>query len=147
MKPIQKYFNDKLTTYYLIFTDTPTWRQYFLKDHFGHVYALTHDKYNWLYLNPRHLFMAVEILPCSISDEPWRKLAARTDSVVRIELYQRDNFVKFGAFGLRNCVTICKYLLGLRSRSLTPYGLYSHLLSMCPKERIMHGIHSVRKLQ
>lgn len=147
MKHVQKYFNDNLKTYYLIFTDTPTWRRHFLKEHFGHVYAITHDKYNWICINPCHLFMQIDIMPYILGEMAWKKVALRTDTIVRIDLCERDNTVKFGGLGFRNCVTICKYLLGLRSRSITPLQLYSHLLSMTEKERIMHGIHSVRNLQ
>lgn len=138
------YFCDRVKIVYVVFTHSEHPWQLILKRNFGHCYIITHDQYNWLKLNPTRLFLQTDILPYAI-DKPVYMLATKpNDYVLRLTMYYKDGKRSFGGIGLRNCVTITKYMLGLPIRALTPYKLYNALLSLTYKQRNLYGIQNVQ---
>lgn len=136
------------TEYYLIFTQGVThWITRWLKPNFSHIWLLTRDDYNWLILNPTRLYLQPLIPPISVIDNPWPALLRQDDTVIHIRFGRRDDTQQFGAIGFLNCVTWAKYILGLRIRCLTPFGLYKRLINLCPSEKETHSILSITELQ
>jgi hypothetical protein len=131
----------------VVFTHSEHPWQILLKRNFGHCYILTHDAFNWLKLNPTRLFLHSEILPYSANQPAHTITTKPTDHVLRLTMYHKDGVRSFGGIGLRNCVTITKYMLGLPIRALTPYKLFKALLSLTDKQRNLYGIQSVQKVK
>lgn len=144
-KAIDKCFSsNNLTEYWIVFTEGHHWISWLLKKNFSHVYIITRDRYNWVVLDPRRLFLHFELPPIPISVDAPRLIAKPTDHIIKLTMYSRANEVQFSHFGLTNCVSRVLYLIGLRISVLTPLRLYRRLLKLKPREMSRLGIQSVK---
>lgn len=147
MQKIQKLFNPETTDYYLVFTEGNFLLKDLFKKNFSHAYILTHDEYNWIKCNPCKLYMECSILPYTVKAGFPRKEVLPTDTVLKLSMYKRENSVHFGLFGLRSCISYVQYMLGLKLRCVTPYGLYRRLMRLSKKKRYQHGIANLTLIQ
>jgi hypothetical protein len=133
--------------YYVIFTQGVThWVSCKLKPNFSHVVLITRDEYNWIVLNPTRLYLQVIIPPVLITDSPLPMFTKPDDTVLHMTFDKRDDTQQYGAWGLFNCVTWAKYILGLRILCFTPWRLYNRLLNFKPDDFRKHGIRSIKKV-
>lgn len=140
--------SEAVTEYYVVFTQGVThWVTKWLKPNFSHIFLITHDQYNWLLLNPTRLYLQPTILPIPLDESPLPVLVKPTDSVLKIVFRKRDDTQQFGAFGMLNCVTWSKYILGIRIKCLTPWRLFKTLLNFKPQDMGSHGIISIEKVE
>lgn len=129
-----------LKTYWVFFRDGDNWFQrWFLKKDFGHIFLLTKDKYNWILIDPLPDFLNTTVLSYRVDEDVPGKISKMTQAkcvliTVDKDITGRQKFRPAMALIPRfvSCVGIVKYILGLRSNALTPYGLYKELLK---KER------------
>lgn len=136
----------KPTEYYIVFTQGVThWITAWLKPNFSHIWLITKDDYNWIVLNPTRLYLQVLIPPIALTDNPLQ-LTQITDTVLKIKFTKRDDTQQFGAIGFLNCVTWSLYMLGLRLKVLTPFGLYKRLLNFNQSQKDKHGIISIEQV-
>lgn len=144
----QTLFIDQKTTAWIVFSQSA--HRLFgsmLKANYSHCYVIIKDEYNVIKLNPSQTFLITEILPVQAKDFAIYDWTQRTDHVIKLEFYPRTSKKHFGIFGLRTCVSLCKYFLGLRKlRAITPRGLYKELLQLnCTKRNIM-GIKNIQRI-
>lgn len=133
--------------YYLVFTHGVTgWLTRWLKPNFSHMYVVTRDEYNWLLLNPTRGYLQYRLLPIPITQSPLPYLVKPGDTVLRIVFGVRNDMRWFGFVGLLNCVTLAKYMLGIRINCLTPFGLYKRLVNFKPIDRTQHAIISLKEI-
>ena len=129
-----------LKTYWVFFRDGENWLQrWVLKKDFGHIFLLTKDKYNWIFIDPLPDFLNTIILSYRAEEDVPAKIVEMTGArfvLINVEkdITRKQKIRPVAAFIPRfvSCVGIVKYILGLRSRAITPYGLYKELLK---KER------------
>lgn len=124
-----------ISEYFLVFTDSSQWISEWLKPHFAHCYILQRDQYNWFVLNPERLHLRVEIAPVEATQDLIKLWCKPTDTVLKLEFKPRHTTIRFGWFGVFSCVTLVRYLLGLKLKALTPYGLYRKLLTLSDEEK------------
>jgi len=133
--------------YYVIFTQGVThWITRWLRRDFSHIWILTKDEYNWLLLNPTRGYLQITIPPLPITQSPLPHLLREGDTILHVIFSKRDDTRQFGAVGLLNCVTWAKYILGVRVRCLTPFGLYKRLLNLCPSMKRKYAILSIKEI-
>ena len=130
--------------YWVVFTQGTHFISRVLKPGFSHVYVITHDKYNWITLDPQRLKLAVTIEPYAISTHLPAELMLADSHILHIKMDKLDTNPQFGLFGLTHCVTYVRYILGLRLPTLTPFSLYNKLLMLSPRDMLKHGIQSIR---
>lgn len=136
-----------VSDYYVVFTQGVSGiYPKILKRNFSHIYIITKDQFNWILLNPTRLYLQPVILPCSIDELPFNQVCKYDDTVLHVRFGKRDDTQLYGKFGMLNCVTLAKYMLGLRVNCLTPFSLYKRLLNLCPSEKETHAILSVKEL-
>lgn len=136
--------NEDKKEYWVIFTQGVThWITRWLKPDFSHIWLLTHDEFNWIAINPTRRYLQFEILPLRIQDNPFMHYNIQAGGIVKITFKKRDDTLQFGTFGLLNCVTWSKYVLGLRIWCLTPFGLYRRLIRFKAGDLAKHHIDSI----
>ena len=125
---------------YLIFRDGKHFFQRFIKKNFGHITILKKDKFNWFRIEPYNDRLLFEILPFSAdNNEPLNVHLRETDTrVVRIrkKIITRD-YYSISCFHFMNCVSVCKYVLGIKNMCLTPHGLYEWLMQNVGSQGIL----------
>lgn len=141
------YYNENTRVYYVVFKQGKKLISYLLRRNFSHIYVITRDSYNWIILDPHRLQMQILIPAVSIDADLPTLMTGIDDSVLRVEIYDRDTLKTFGFFGLLNCVTIVKYILGLRLYCLTPFSLYRRLLNFKAADLKTHGVKSVKRIK
>lgn len=115
---------------WVVFKHSTHWSQRFLKSGFGHCYVLTKDKYCWYTVDPRTHGLQMQILGCPVTDDVPRMLKNDGNTVVRVMSYDiRKHRLHFRFPCLVNCVTLVKYILGIKATAFTPYQLYKKLKS------------------
>lgn len=134
--------------YYLVFTDGCRWMHRLLKKHYSHVYVLTKDEYNWVMLNPMKCALEVFLPPFPLSESLPIYGTKTTDTVIEIIFAERDLAERqHSFFGLANCVTCVKYMVGLRLFCLTPFSLFQRLLRFPPKSMAKQKILSIKRVK
>lgn len=136
-----------ITEYWLVFTTSTQWIREWLRPNFAHCYVLTRDKYNWLVLNPERLHLRAEIAPVAADQDLISMWCKPHETVVKLEFMPRHTTIRFGWGGLFSCVTLVRYLLGLRIKALTPFGLYKKLLSLTEREMQGHRLAKVELIK
>lgn len=135
-------------TYYVVFTQGSThWISRWCKPNFSHIYLITHDEYNWILLNPTRLYLQVMIPPMGLEDDFPTTVIKPDDSALKITFGQRDDTQQYGSYGMLNCVTWAKYMLGLRIKVLTPWRLFSRLVNFNAEDMLQHGIISIERVK
>ena len=130
--------------YWVVFQQGTHFISKVLKPGFSHIYVITRDKYNWIKLDPQRLQLAVTIEPCAMSAQLPLVLREENTHIVHVKMDKLDTNPQFGVFGLINCVTHVRYILGLRFNVITPFRLYKKLLELTPRDMLKHGIQSIR---
>lgn len=125
---------------YIIFRDGKHFFQRFIKEGFGHVSVLKRDKYNWYRIEPYNDRISFEILPFSAeSEKPLEHYLGQDDvkiiKVIREVAKRKVYSISF--FHFMNCVSVCKYIIGIKNRCITPYALYNWFLSSYGKQGII----------
>ncbi len=143
---IDKTFDGDIREYWLVFTQGTHLISYFLKKNFSHVYVITRDQYNWIILNPLRLHLDVQIPAYPITKDVPRLWAKPHDTILKVTMHKRAASKVFAYFGLINCVTHVRYLLGLRIHVITPSQLHRSLLKLNPRQKAKHGIQTVKQI-
>jgi len=131
MHPIKKY--------HVVFRDGENWFQrLFLKKGFGHIFLIQDiDSGERIVIDPLPEFLNIESMGRSdVNIDAVMKELSKTIECKYIEVKVRKNFLKKQRFKVIpalvprfvSCVGIIKYILGIKCRALTPYGLYKRLL-------------------
>ncbi len=121
-----------MSLYYLIFIDTDTWYQQYLRPMFGHVAILKSHSKGFIKIDPRSKFLDIEYWGTTIENIA----KAKGIKILRIEVndgklkYRSKKLLSFIplSWGIFNCVMLAKYTLGVYSWSITPYQLYKCLV-------------------
>ena len=150
--------------YYICFHNTNRWYRRFLKNGFQHCFLLINDGIQWMEVSPTLNQCNVIIIPFA-GDEENKVMEfyfKRINKFSVIEVIMRNDFIPRSWVRIPSCVSIIKYIMGIRLRSFTPYSFYKHLLRLNrhivkevpdnPKNVIiqlkeLHGIKSVRKIE
>ena len=125
---------------YLIFRDGKHFFQKFIKKNFGHITILKKDKFNWFRVEPYNDRILFEILPfASDNDAPLQNYLKEVHGgVLRIrqKIITRD-YYSLSCFHFMNCVSVCKYILGIKNMCCTPYSLYEWLIRNVGEQGIL----------
>lgn len=135
-----------LTEYYVIFTQGIGWLSHVLQPGFSHMRIITRDDYNWILLNPTLGFLEVVILATPIDQFP-KELIESGDTVLRIVFAKRDPLKQFKRFGLLNCLTLVKYMLGINIYSVTPWQFFKKLVNFKASQRMTYAIHTMEVIK
>lgn len=131
--------------YWLVFKQSQGyWLQKFLRVGFGHVFVVTKDEYNWIVIDPHKLKLVTVIAPFKTSENFPRMLVKDGYKVIKVSTYDRETSKKLRYLQPNFCVPLVKYILGIKVRAWTPYGLYKKLLSLTEKQKHATGIKSVQ---
>ncbi|OQX93123.1 MAG: hypothetical protein B6I17_04175 [Tenericutes bacterium 4572_104] len=121
-----------------------------LKKGFGHVYILTCDKFEYMWINPQHSRLTWDILPYGVDKvDAAKKICAENDmKCMKITL----NTKGIVAFKLRltalHCVGIAKYMCGINELFVqTPYQLYKYLIMIHKGDKICSWIKEVELIR
>lgn len=136
-----------ITEYFLVFTDSSQWIAKWLRPHFAHCYVLQRDQFNWFVLNPERLCLRAEIAPLPAHEDLIKRWCKPTDTVLKLEFKPRHTTIRFGWGGLFSCVTLVRYLIGLKLPALTPYRLFIKLLTLTDEEMSSLRLESVRLIK
>ncbi|KKN70264.1 hypothetical protein LCGC14_0432890 [marine sediment metagenome] len=112
--------------------------EFFMKKGFGHIGILTRDKFNWFLLDPTYTELKIDILPFKPEDNVPRILLNkfRTHKIIKLtmmkNLHVNGNIAILKVFFPRvvSCVSMVKYIVGLKNNALTPYQLFLKLIKM-----------------
>lgn len=142
-------FNFSVTTdYWLVFKQSEGyWLQKFLKKGFGHVFVITKDDYNWIVIDPHKLKLMTVIAPYQTSENFPRLLVNDGYKVLKVTTYDRKTSNKLCYWQFNFCVPIVKYILGIKVKSWTPYGLYKKMLRLNEKQKHSTGIKTIQLIQ
>lgn len=136
-----------ITEYWLVFTTSRHWIRYLLKPNFAHVYVLRRDEYNWFVLNPERLGLRAEIAPLAAHQDLIRNWCKPHETVIKLEFKPRHTTTRFGWGGFFSCVTLSRYILGLKLWALTPYSLCKKLLTLNEKEKSRLRLYDIVLIQ
>lgn len=146
-KDLPKLPDEPITEFWIVFSDSEDWIRYFLKQNFSHCYVLTKDKFNWMILNPERLYLRTEIAPYPADEDLIKIFIKPHETVLKISFMPRHTTTRFGICGMFSCVTLVRYLLGLRIKALTPYSLYKKLVKLDDKKMNKMRLSSVEIIQ
>ncbi len=128
--------------YWLVFKVAEHWIHNFLKKDFSHVYVVTKDQFNWIRLNPLNEQLEVRLMPYNKSHDIGRQIYNESGHrVIKIRTKidpDKKNSLKL--FHILSCVSITKYITGIRMRCFTPYQLFKKLRKMKKLERYGKGV-------
>lgn len=117
---------------------------------FSHVYAIFKDQYNWINVDPHFNRLGVYIMNYDI-DEHVPLIIGNDANVEVLEIKVKDsndiNYIP--RLCILNCVSIIKYILGLKLFSITPNQLYNKLIYLSQQnEDILnkYNINSIKLL-
>lgn len=111
-----------IKTYYLIFSERDTWYAKYLKPTFSHV-----DIY-WHYSQDIYLGLEAGKALSIVTRKGITKKKAEHMLLVDIDTAKVITPIFPFKFGFFNCAVIAKYVLGLRSFSVTPCQLFRYLI-------------------
>jgi len=125
-------------TSYLVFRSGNHCLSKYLKEGFGHVGVLQSDNFNWIYIDPQNMYLNCTILDFCKTDNVPKVMKNLGYTVLKVETkdltkYKKER-AKFFKLGL-HCVTVVKYITGIRGIVWTPYQLFRKLMKMKKKGR------------
>jgi hypothetical protein len=132
----------EVNTFWLVFRSGEHWFCKFLKKDFGHVYVLFHDKYNWVGINPRSYRLECKVLNFKPSDDIGRQMHNKFGYKV-IKVTTRVNCnrtINMQMFYSLTCVSMVKYITGIRLFAWTPWQLYKRLRKMYGNKKYYAGV-------
>ena len=101
----------------------------FLKKGFTHCYIMIETKDAWLKIEPMYGYVDISSLDFAGKTNIRTILPDRaTHKIVKVKFDPWLEKEKKLQFGLKTCVTLAKAFIGLKSWTITPYGLYKSLL-------------------
>lgn len=132
-------------TYYLIFRQGKFKLAKFLQKHYGHIDILFRDEFNWMAVTASYNRLIVKIMPWASSVDLPKHLSEHPAlKVVQVEINDgAEKFFTHLPIHWVNCVSVTKYLLGIRNWSWTPYQLYKWLFKegrADPHKGVVRGV-------
>lgn len=115
----------KTREYFLIFTVGDQWIAKFLKKGFGHMKVVMRDQYNWVEFDPRIWGLNTTVLPYAASNMDCLKLYKDATCIMKVETNQKCSWFFRPFFG--SCVSLIKYVMGIKAFAFTPYQLFKEL--------------------
>jgi len=119
-----------------------------LKKGFGHCFLAKRFANGWFLFDPKPPAMEGEMLPGDNSLNTLRNEVGYSTAIVYVETDNKlvkGSAIRFNP--INSCVTIVKYISGLRLNSLTSYQLYKQLASMSESEQYKGSIVKVKMIQ
>jgi hypothetical protein len=111
---------------YVVFSEGTHWNRRFLKTGFGHCYVARKLKKGWIILNPQPKFLHTKFIDSE--DFLPGRLHGMYKHTFAIAGCKKENETYCLPIPW-NCVTICKYIIGLEKPGIiTPHQLYKHLV-------------------
>lgn len=104
-----------------------------LNKSFGHCYIILKGKKTWLYCDPLiHGLIIIEVENLTIDENfPQYVVDNSEDKILEFGLPKASRLFNWHVwFGLFNCVTICKFFIGIEGWTITPYQLWKKLLKL-----------------
>lgn len=122
-------------TYWLCFKgagENPPWWTLFMKAGFEHCLILTQENESWLIVDPTRRKLTTLLVYCNPMYNLPHNLRTMTGlKVVKVIMTHTSNNFIPTPFTFVSCVTIVKYMLGLKIRCHTPWQLYRRLKYLC----------------
>lgn len=140
-------YTESPNTSWLVFNKGTTWIAKFLKPNFGHVCILQKDEFNWLVLDPQPNNLKWTILPYGEKEDVPHIIRNQNHHVIKVITYDLKHQSPKWFYMWANCLTVVKYMAGIRGFYMTPYSLYKALIKMESRNRFKHGVISVVHLR
>ena len=112
---------------WIVFCDSPDWKNKILKKNFRHVYILTKDQFNWFMIDPDWRYLNVKILPFRANYNVPKTILNKETTILHIKHQECTKKHLLCVAKLFTCVEIVKYTLGISMFALTPYSLFKKL--------------------
>jgi len=124
---MQRYTDSQ--TWYVVFTPClgNHWWKYLLHPKFQHVHMIRENRGDCLMVNSFAHCMAVREYPNSVFDIIQQELTQSPTAILQFTVHYGSHYRPF-PMEIHSCVTVCKRLLGLRNRILTPKSLYHEMI-------------------
>jgi len=106
--------------------------KYFLRKEYGHVYILMRDNYKfWNVIDPADSYLKFSVLNFNPTDDVPHILNKKGVRILKVTVKRIDKRTQgIRLCALINCVSIAKYVLGVKFLAFTPYQLYKKLVRM-----------------
>ena len=116
-------------TFYIIFDKSYTkhWSRFFINPKFQHVHLVRDSNGQALMINSFAHVMCIREYPCSIESFIEQEAAQKPTAILQLTVHYASHY-KPAPIEILTCVSICKRLLGIRTRCITPKGLYHELI-------------------
>jgi hypothetical protein len=125
----------KQVQWYVVFRDSEnrSWFSLFTRRGFRHCYAFGRWDTNWVRVDPLLSWAQVDVIEqaelVKNGFQDFVELVKREDPSVRVLCVNRVMAPRGVSLLLPpTCVSVVKYLLGIRSKAVTPWGLYIELI-------------------
>ena len=116
-------------TYYVVFdrAHSKHWISLFLHPRFQHVHLLRDNRDFCLLINSFAHCMAIREYPNTLEDILFQEAEPRPTPILQMTVHY-GSIYKPAPIELLTCVSVAKRLLGIRTRCLTPRGLYKEMI-------------------
>lgn len=135
--------------YYVVFRSAnykPVKRLF--KDGFSHMFLVGTTTGHWVALDPRNSTMKIELIKKKKEDTIEQLLADEECHCLEVHSKFIDKkWFSFNPFRMFTCVTLCRYMLGLKLFAITPYGVYKKLKKMEARTKYYGNIQLVKTIK
>ena len=133
--------------YYIVFKSGEHWLSRFMKQDCSHITIWVRDRFQWLKLDPQVSKLTWEITAIRAEEQkPWlHDRATGHERVIYIRTGTLSNF--FGIFNLGTCVSVAKYIIGVKVMAWTPWQLYKKLAKLSELEKSYFNVFELRTIK
>lgn len=129
--------NIKKNDMFMVFTDGTGIISAFLKKGFQHVFIIIKSKKGWVIAEPFHKEFTIKY--STITDLPRYYNRTKNYPIIKVNIKKNTSKYSRYFFLAITCVSICKYMISYKCRSITPYGLWKHFLKKTPNNCFLGG--------
>ncbi len=118
--------------FFLVFTEGDYWTSHLLKRGFEHVYVVFCDGFNWIMMSPMSNRLDVRVVSLG-ADAFYPRLIKKAHprhTVLGVKVADNSRGYVFRKFGFISCVSVIKYMLGVRGFAFTPYQLFREIIKL-----------------
>ncbi len=131
--------------FWLVFNKEKHWTSNFLEPGFMHVSIITKSRGNFIFLNPIKNEFEIIILS-DVNEKEFVERIKKNHKMLYVKTKKQKSF-QFMTPQLPTCVSLVKYIMGIKLNCLTPYKLYSKLLSMKYTNTLSENILDVKEIK
>jgi len=129
--------------YYIVFTNGEHKLARWFKRDYSHIKIYVKDDFQWMVIDPHVAKLSWDILPIRAdTNNPWIGDAKHV-------MYVRTGTVTsfFGRPHMGTCVSLAKYICGLKLLAFTPWQLYKKLSKLSRNGKPLFNVFEIKQIQ